>query len=181
MREQFGKPIGSFQAIKHMCAEMLLRSEQAAVAAGRRRRGRCRRRPDDQQLSIAAACRGRHRDRGAKANAKDCIQVLGGIGITWEHDAHLYLRRAYGIAQFLGGRSRWLRRVAALTQQGVRRDLHIDLDSVATPAARDRRRGSRSRGAARREASARARRGGLLAPHWPQPYGPGRRRPPSSC
>ena len=44
--------------------------------------------------------------------------MLGGIGITWEHDAHLYLRRAYGISPFLGGRSRWLRRVAALTEQG---------------------------------------------------------------
>ena len=56
--------------------------------------------------------------------------MLGGIGITWEHDAHLYLRRAYGISQFLGGPSRWLRRVAALTQDGVRRELHIDLASV---------------------------------------------------
>src|SRR4029078_7722452 len=55
----------------------------------------------------------------------------GGIGITFEHDAHLYLRRAYGTAQFLGGLPRWLRRVAALTGDGVRRDLDIDLESVA--------------------------------------------------
>jgi hypothetical protein len=66
----------------------------------------------------------------ARANAKDCIQVLGGIGITWEHDAHLYLRRAYGISQTLGGRSRWLRRVVTLTRDGVRRDIAIDLSSV---------------------------------------------------
>jgi alkylation response protein AidB-like acyl-CoA dehydrogenase len=126
---------------------------------------------DERQLSIAAAVAACTSIEAAKANAKDCIQVLGGIGITWEHDAHLYLRRAYGIAQFLGGRSRWLRRVAELTAQGVRRDLRIDLDSVADlqpeigsavaevaalPAERQQ--------AALAEA-------GLLAPHWSRPYG----------
>ncbi|PRC42398.1 acyl-CoA dehydrogenase, partial [Mycobacterium sp. ITM-2017-0098] len=131
VREQFGKPIGSFQAIKHMCAEMLLRSEQASVAAADAARAASDPGADDAQLSIAAALAAAVGIEAAKANAKDCIQVLGGIGITWEHDAHLYLRRAYGIAQFLGGHSRWLRRVAALTQQGVRRELHIDLASVA--------------------------------------------------
>ena len=131
VREQFGKPIGSFQAIKHMCAEMLLRSEQASVAAADAARAASESEADDDQLSVAAALAASVGIEAAKANAKDCIQVLGGIGITWEHDAHLYLRRAYGIAQFLGGRSHWLRRVAALTQQGVRRDLQIDLASVA--------------------------------------------------
>ncbi|WP_370500067.1 acyl-CoA dehydrogenase family protein [Mycolicibacterium sp. jd] len=169
VREQFGKPIGSFQAIKHMCAEMLLRSEQASVAAADAARAAGE--SDADQLSIAAALAASVGIEAAKANAKDCIQVLGGIGITWEHDAHLYLRRAYGIAQFLGGRSRWLRRVAALTQQGVRRELHIDLESVAglrpeiasavaevAAAPEDK----------RQVALAEA---GLLAPHWPPPHG----------
>jgi 3-oxochol-4-en-24-oyl-CoA dehydrogenase len=169
VREQFGKPIGSFQAVKHMCAEMLLRSEQVAVAASDAARGANG--SDDPQLSIATAVAAAAGIEFAKANAKDCIQVLGGIGITWEHDAHLYLRRAYGISQFLGGPSRWLRRVAALTQQGVRRELHIDLASVehlqpeiaaavadvaALPAEK------------RQIALAEA---GLQAPHWPRPYG----------
>ena len=169
VREQFGKPIGSFQAIKHMCAEMLLRSEQISVAAGDAAAAVANQ--DERQLSIAAAVATATAIDSAKANAKDCIQVLGGIGITFEHDAHLYLRRAYGIAQFLGGRSRWLRSVAALTKQGVRRDLHIDLDSVvdlqpeiasavaeiaALPADKQ------------RVALAES---GLLAPHWPRPYG----------
>jgi alkylation response protein AidB-like acyl-CoA dehydrogenase len=169
VREQFGKPIGSFQAIKHMCAEMLLRSEQISVAAADAASAVAN--DDERQLSIAAAVAACTSIEAAKANAKDCIQVLGGIGITWEHDAHLYLRRAYGIAQFLGGRSRWLRRVAELTAQGVRRDLRIDLDSVADlqpeigsavaevaalPAERQQ--------AALAEA-------GLLAPHWSRPYG----------
>ena len=173
VREQFGKPIGSFQAIKHMCAEMLLRAEQASVAAADAARAASDSsgRSEDAQLSLAAALAASVGIEAAKANAKDCIQVLGGIGITWEHDAHLYLRRAYAIAQFLGGRSRWLRRVVALTQQGVRRDLHIDLDSVAdlrpeiSAAVAD----VAAKPAEQRQvALAEA---GLLAPHWPRPYG----------
>jgi 3-oxochol-4-en-24-oyl-CoA dehydrogenase len=105
------------------------------------------------------------------ANAKDCIQVLGGIGITWEHDAHLYLRRAYGIAQFLGGHSLWLRRVAALTQQGVRRELHIDLASVADlrPEIADTVGEIAAAPEERRQVAFAET--GLLAPHWPRPYG----------
>ncbi|MGE0780705.1 acyl-CoA dehydrogenase [Mycolicibacterium sp.] len=170
VREQFGKPIGSFQAVKHMCAEMLLRSEQAAVAAADAARAAG---DSDEQLSIAAALAASVGIEAAKANAKDCIQVLGGIGITWEHDAHLYLRRAYAIAQFLGGGSRWLRRVVALTQQGVRRELHVDLASVAGL------RSEISAAVAEVAAAAQDRRQvalaetGLLAPHWPPPYGRG--------
>jgi alkylation response protein AidB-like acyl-CoA dehydrogenase len=179
VREQFGKPIGSFQAIKHMCAEMLLRSEQASVAAADAARaagdsglnvaGSAA--PDDRQFSIAAAVAAAIGIEAATANAKDCIQVLGGIGITWEHDAHLYLRRAYGISQFLGGRPRWLRRVAALTRDGVRRELHIDLDSVdhlrpeiTAAVAKVAALPADERQAALAEA-------GLLAPHWRKPYG----------
>jgi alkylation response protein AidB-like acyl-CoA dehydrogenase len=168
VREQFGKPIGSFQAVKHMCAEMLLRSQQiavaaadAAVAAGG---------SDDDQLSIAAAIAAAAGSEAATANAKDCIQVLGGIGITWEHEAHLYLRRAYGISQALG-RSNWLRRVAQLTLDGVRRNLHIDLDSVhhlrpeiAAAVAAVAVLPQKQRQVALADS-------GLLAPHWPKPYG----------
>jgi alkylation response protein AidB-like acyl-CoA dehydrogenase len=169
VREQFGKPIGSFQAVKHMCAEMLLRSEQVSVAAADTARAAAD--TDDAQLSIAAAVAAAAAIDAAKANVKDCIQVLGGIGITWEHDAHLYLRRGYGISQFLGGRTPWLRRIATLTQQGVRRDLRIDLGSVAE------RRPEIAAAVAdvaalpvekRQAALAEA---GLQAPHWSRPYG----------
>jgi alkylation response protein AidB-like acyl-CoA dehydrogenase len=168
VREQFGKPIGSFQAIKHMCAEMLLRSEQASVAAADAAKAVS---DSDEQLSIAAAVAAAVAIDAAKANAKDCIQVLGGIGITWEHAAHLYLRRAYGIAHFLGGANRWLRRVAALTQQGVRRDLRINLESVehlrpeiASAAAKIAAQPEDKRRVALADS-------GLLAPHWPKPFG----------
>jgi 3-oxochol-4-en-24-oyl-CoA dehydrogenase len=154
-----------------MCAEMLLRSEQTAVAASDAARAADG--SDDAQLSIAAAVAAAAGIEFAKANAKDCIQVLGGIGITWEHDAHLYLRRAYGISQSLGGPSHWLRRVAALTQQGVRRELHIDLASVehlqpeiAAAVADVAAQPAEKRQIALAEA-------GLQAPHWPKPYGRG--------
>jgi 3-oxochol-4-en-24-oyl-CoA dehydrogenase len=169
VREQFGKPIGSFQAVKHMCAEMLLRSEQVSVSAADAARAVSE--SDAAQLSIAAAVAAAAGLDAAKANAKDCIQVLGGIGITWEHEAHLYLRRAYGISHALGGLRPWVRRVAALTQQGVRRELRIDLESVAGL------RPEISAAVAEVAAAPVDKRqlalaeSGLQAPHWPRPYG----------
>ena len=169
VREQFGKPIGSFQAIKHMCAEMLLRSEQIAVAAGDAAAATAD--DDPGQLSLAAALAAASGIEAATANTKDCIQVLGGIGITWEHDAHLYLRRAYGISAILGGRSRWLRTVVALSRDGVRRNLGVDLTSVehlrpeiAAAVADVAKLPVEQRQPALAEA-------GLQAPHWPAPYG----------
>ncbi|KHO17938.1 acyl-CoA dehydrogenase [Mycolicibacterium setense] len=169
VREQFGKPIGSFQAVKHMCAEMLLRSERVSVSAADAARAVSE--SDDSQLSVAAAVAAAAGVDAAEANAKDCIQVLGGIGITWEHEAHLYLRRAYGISHALGGRRRWIRRVSALTQQGVRRELRIDLESVAdlrpeisAAVAEVAAQPAEKRQVALAES-------GLLAPHWPRPYG----------
>ena len=174
VREQFGKPIGSFQAVKHLCAEMLCRAEQAEVAAADAARAAGD--SDARQFAIAAALAASVGIAAAKANVKDCIQVLGGIGCTWEHDAHLYLRRAHSIGRFLGGPERWLRRITALTQDGVRRRLRLDLSDLAGVE------GLRPEIAAavaevaalpeekRQVALAEA---GLLAPHWPAPYGRG--------
>jgi alkylation response protein AidB-like acyl-CoA dehydrogenase len=171
VREQFGKPIGSFQAIKHLCAEMLCRTEQVAVAAADA--ARAAQDGDPRQLSIAAAIAAGVAIDAAKANAKDCIQVLGGIGITWEHDAHLYLRRAYGIGQFLGGPARWLRRTAGLTQDGVRRDLSIDLSDVADLRPEIADAVAEVAALAEDKRQARLAEAGLLAPHWPAPHGRG--------
>ncbi|OBF69150.1 acyl-CoA dehydrogenase [Mycobacterium sp. 852002-51971_SCH5477799-a] len=171
VREQFGKPIGSFQAIKHICAEMLCRAEQAEVAAADAARAAAE--GDESQFSIAAALAASTGIAAVKANVKDCIQVLGGIGCTWEHDAHLYLRRAHAIGRFLGGAETWLRRITALTQAGVRRRLGIDLSEVedqrqeiAAAAAQIAALPEERRQAALAEA-------GLQAPHWPPPYGRG--------
>jgi 3-oxochol-4-en-24-oyl-CoA dehydrogenase len=171
VREQFGKPIGSFQAIKHLCAEMLCRAEQVAVAAADAAGAAGD--DDDRQLSVAAAIAAGIGIEAVKANVKDCIQVLGGIGITWEHDAHLYLRRAYGIGQFLGGPARWLRRTAELTQAGVRRRLSIDLSEVADlrPHIAEAVAGIAAQPTDKRQAALAE--AGLLAPHWQAPYGRG--------
>jgi hypothetical protein len=175
VREQFGKPIGSFQAIKHLCAEMLCRAEQAEVAAAdaARAAGDAGDAEKDRQFAIAAALAASVGIAAAKANVKDCIQVLGGIGCTWEHDAHLYLRRAHSIGRFLGGAEHWLRRITALTQDGVRRRLGIDLSEVqelrpaiAAAVAEVAAVPEEKRQAALAEA-------GLQAPHWPAPYGRG--------
>jgi alkylation response protein AidB-like acyl-CoA dehydrogenase len=169
VREQFGKPIGSFQAVKHMCAEMLLRSQQASVAATDAAAAVAD--PDESQLSIAVAVAAAVGIEAAKVNARDCIQVLGGIGITWEHDAHLYMRRAYALAQFLGGKSRWLRRSAELTRAGVRRQLHVDVtdaedirSAIAETVADIAMLPKDKWQVALAET-------GLMAPHWPEPYG----------
>jgi len=175
VREQFGKPIGSFQAVKHMCAEMLLRSQQVAVAASdvAEAASEATAGGDTSQLSIAAAVAAAAAIDAAKHNGRDCIQVLGGIGFTWEHDAHLYLRRSYATSQILGGHGSWLRRVAALTRSGLRRQLHVDTGAaetirpeIAAVVAQIAALPVEKHQAALAEA-------GLMAPHWPAPYGRG--------
>ncbi|QDY81002.1 acyl-CoA dehydrogenase family protein [Streptomyces qinzhouensis] len=85
-REQFGRPVGSFQAVKHLCAGMLVRTELARAAV------------------YAAAVTGDPAetagakllaDEAAVANARDCVQIHGGMGFTWEADVHLHLKRAW--------------------------------------------------------------------------------------
>jgi alkylation response protein AidB-like acyl-CoA dehydrogenase len=91
-REQFGKPIGAFQAVKHLCADMLTRAELArgivyAAAVTQDGRG------VDDVVRLVHAAKIAAGD-AAKANGKSCIQVHGGMGFTFEVDAHLYLKRA---------------------------------------------------------------------------------------
>jgi alkylation response protein AidB-like acyl-CoA dehydrogenase len=170
VREQFGKPIGSFQAIKHLCAEMLCRVELATAVAWDAAQAA----DDADQAPIAASVAAAVALDAAVETAKDCIQVLGGIGFTWEHDAHLYLRRALALRQLLGGNVSWRRRTAELTLQGSRRELHIDVDGCAggeRVAVRERvGQIAALPSAERRQALVDA---GYLAPHWPKPYGLG--------
>jgi alkylation response protein AidB-like acyl-CoA dehydrogenase len=99
-REQFGRPIGSFQAVKHLCADMLVRAETtraavqaAAVTADDPEVG------DADRLAAGAALLAAE---AALANAKTSIQVHGGMGFTWEMSAHLFLMRARILASSLG-------------------------------------------------------------------------------
>ena len=119
-RRQFGRIIGEFQAVKHLCATMAGRAERAAALAWDAARA-ADEVPAEHPLAAAAAAALALDD--AVDNAKDCIQVLGGIGFTWEHDAHLYLRRALALRQLLGGSAPWRIRTAELAAAGARRQL----------------------------------------------------------
>ncbi len=162
VREQFGRTIGSFQSIKHLCAEMLEKAEAATAVAWDAASAY-----DDapEQLQLAATVAAATAFDAAVWNAQTCIQVLGGIGFTWEHDAHLYLRRAMALRQLFGGTDRWLLDLADQGRSGVRRHVRLDTDEV--DATRDAVRGLLGAGADQ-NALAEA---GLMAPHWPPPYG----------
>ena len=90
-RMQFGRPIGSFQAIKHRCADLLLECETARSAAYYA--GWCAAAGDD-DLPVAAAMAKAHCSDAYYRAAAENIQIHGGIGFTWEHPAHLYFKRA---------------------------------------------------------------------------------------
>ena len=168
VREQFGRPIGQFQAIKHKCANLLVAVEQAravvwdaALALG-----------DAEEAALPAAVAASIAFDAAADAAKECVQILGGIGFTWEHDAHLYLKRAMSIRQLVGPTSAWRQRVARMALEGTRRQQHIDLPPeaeqvradvqsfIADLEARD-----------RSEWNRRLAEAGYLAPHWPKPWG----------
>jgi alkylation response protein AidB-like acyl-CoA dehydrogenase len=102
VRQQFGRPIGSFQAIKHRCADLLLEVESlrsavgyaaAAVAAG------------STEVPVLAPLLQAYASEVYSHVAGENIQIHGGIGFTWEHDAHLYLKRAKASELFLGDAS----------------------------------------------------------------------------
>jgi alkylation response protein AidB-like acyl-CoA dehydrogenase len=171
-RRQFGRPIGSFQAVKHLCAGMVCRAERAAALAWDAARAADEARGEHPLAAAAAVAVALD---AAVDNAKDCIQVLGGIGFTWEHDAHLFLRRALALRQLLGGGGAWRTRTAALALAGARRRL-----GVSVPGTRET--GEPTAAAARSVATAVAALpptgqraalagAGYAAPQWPPPYG----------
>ena len=166
VRRQFGHPIGSFQAVKHLCAGMLCRAERCAAVAWDAARA-LDEAPDEAPLSAAAAAA--IALDSAVDNAKDCIQVLGGIGFTWEHDAHLYLRRALALRQLLGGGSVWRQRSATLALGGARRSLGIPAPAEMGDAVRVRVEEIAALPEERRRAALAE--AGYLAPEWPKPYG----------
>ncbi|MFC8432346.1 acyl-CoA dehydrogenase family protein [Streptomyces sp. NPDC057253] len=110
-REQFGRPIGSFQAIKHKCADMLYEVESAKAAAQDAARLWSDR--DASERGLAASVARAYCSEAYAHAAAETVQIHGGIGFTWEHDAHLYLRRATSSTHLLGSTSWHLERVAA--------------------------------------------------------------------
>ena len=100
VREQFGVPIGSFQAVQHKCADDLLDLERAWAATYWAAMSLD---ADDADAPRAAAIAKASAGDAARHVAKDGVQIHGGIGYTWEHDLHLYIRRVYAAEGLLGG------------------------------------------------------------------------------
>ncbi|MFE1952447.1 acyl-CoA dehydrogenase [Streptomyces sp. NPDC059524] len=174
VREQFGRPIGQFQGVKHLCADMLVRVEQACALVwdAARALGEEQTAPEAGAL-VAALAAGTALD-AAYTCAKDCIQILGGTGFTWEHDVHLYLRRAVVARQLLGAGDAHRLRAVRLAETGARRELRLELP----PEAQAHRDSARTALAPAHGLDPRAARRalaptGYAAPHLPPPYGLG--------
>ncbi|MDX6334700.1 MAG: hypothetical protein QOG05_2040 [Streptosporangiaceae bacterium] len=185
IRHQFGRPIGQFQAVKHRCARMLTAAEQAAAAASdavaacdaardeppATGEGNGPEEPPAQREFAAAVAAVVALD-AAVSCTHECIQVLGGIGYTWEHPAHRYYRRALSLRALLGPAAGWARRVAELALAGAGRPVRVDLPPDAEPLRTQIR--SELAAIAALEPRARTPRlaaGGWVVPHLPAPWG----------
>jgi hypothetical protein len=169
VRVQFGRPIATFQAVKHHCANMAVASELATAAVWDAARA-----ADDDggdQLTFAAAMAASLALAAADECANLNTQVHGGIAMTWEHDAHLYMRRATSLEPVVDGQAA-AQEVTDLVRAGVQRERTIELPPEAEPM-RDEVRAFAARvkdmdDAARREAMIET---GYVMPHWPKPWG----------
>lgn len=182
-RVQFGKPIGSFQAVQHKAAMLLVRAELATAAAwdAARATGQAA----DQQRLAAAQAALTALPLGIDA-ALECVTLLGGIGFTWEHDVHLYWRRAISIASASGTEEQWAGRLGEAALEAERDFSFVDDDAATDLRARVGRvldealtlpadpvsetGWASARGGPRKALLAEA---GLVAPHYPVPYGLG--------
>ena len=165
-RAQFGRPIGSFQAVKHHCANMLVDTELAAAVTWDAARAH------GPEAELAATMAAGHVLPAYQRVALRNIQVHGGIGYTWEHDAQLYVRRATVLLAVAGGPDILQDRVSELQRGGARRGHSLDLPPEAEQyrqAVREFRASMERTGAdEQRRLWARS---GYLQPHWPKPYG----------
>ncbi|WP_349269409.1 acyl-CoA dehydrogenase FadE22 [Mycolicibacterium parafortuitum] len=168
VREQFGRTIGTFQAIKHHLANMLVAVESATATVWDAARAAA---DDEDQFRLMASCAASLAFDAYVHNAELNIQVHGGIGFTWEHDAHLHLRRALTLRGLFGGRQAPAD-VFGLTADGVVRRNSIDLPPEAETLRAD----IRAEIATWADLDPKALRDrmigtGYLMPHWPKPWG----------
>ena len=167
-REQFGRPIGSFQAVKHHCANMLVDTELAVAVTWDAARAH----GPEAELAVTMAA-GQVLPAYQRVALQN-VQVHGGIGYSWEHDAHLYVRRATLLQTFVGGSEALRDSTVELQSAGLRRGSSVDLPPEATQyrlAAQEfRDELERADPAERHRVWARS---GYLEPHWPKPYGRG--------
>jgi alkylation response protein AidB-like acyl-CoA dehydrogenase len=168
-RVQFGRPIGSFQAVKHSLADALADVELATAAvwdAARLAGGG--------EFPRAAAVAGTLAFKAFERAAKTSIQVHGAIGCTYEHDAHLYLRRATALTALFGPPGSHARAVTAMSA-GRRRRAAVDLPATEAERYRQEVRAFRARYETlpEREQVEELAASGYLFPHWPPPWGRG--------
>ncbi len=168
VRQQFGRPIAMFQAVKHHCADMVVATELATGAVWDAARAA---KTGGDQLTYAAAVAATLAGPAADLCANLNIQVHGGIGFTWEHDAHLYLRRATTLRALLD-HEHSAAELTDLTRRGVRRARSVDLPPEAEPIRDEVRAFAESikgkDAASQRKALIDT---GYVMPHWPKPWG----------
>lgn len=169
-RIQFGRPIAMYQAVKHHCANMAVATETAASAVWDAARAA---RTGGDQLSYAAAVAAAIAAPAADFCANHMTQVHGGIAITWEHDAHLFMRRAAALGHVLAP-TRAATDLVELVRRGVSRAKAVELP----PEAEEVRTRVRefARGLAELPAADQRTRlieSGYVMPHWPEPFGRG--------
>lgn len=166
IREQFGRPIGSFQAVKHHCANMLFDTELATGVVWDAARA------TGLEAELAAAMAAGHALPAYQRVSLKTVQILGGIGYTWEHDAHLYVRRATVLHTFFGDLYTLRDAVYDMQQRGLRRRNSVDLPPEAAQyrqsAEQFRAELAMTTDQERQKVWARS---GYLQPHWPKPYG----------
>lgn len=177
IREQFGRPIGQFQAIKHKCAEMIADTERATAAVWDAARAIDEARENrwdtaGSHVEFAAAVAATLAPAAAQRCAQDCIQVHGGIGFTWEHDTNVYYRRALMLAASFGRSSDYPQKVVDTATTTGMRAVDIDLD----PETEKLRAEIRAEVAALKEIERDQRKvaiaeGGWVLPYLPKPWG----------
>jgi len=174
IREQFGRPIGQFQAIKHKCANMIAETERAtgAVWDAARAIDESANGDADSAFEFAAAVAATLAPVAAQHCTQDCIQVHGGIGFTWEHDAGVYYRRAILLAACFGRAADYPQRVVDIATTTGMRSIDLDLD----PDTEKLRAEIRAEVAALKAIPSEERNtaiaeGGWVQPHLPKPWG----------
>ena len=177
IREQFGRPIGQFQAIKHKCAEMIATTERATAAVWDAARAIDEAAANDwgdasTHYQFAAAVAATLAPVAAQHCAQDCIQVHGGIGFTWEHDTNVYYRRTLGLVAAFGHTSQFGQRVFDTATTTGMRTLDIDLDPETEQLrAEIRAEVAGLKAIPREERNAAIAEGGWVQPHLPRPWG----------
>ena len=167
-RIQFGRPIAMYQAVKHHCANMAVATELATSAVWDAARATA---TGGDQLTYAAAVAATLAAPAADLCANLNTQVHGGIAITWEHDAHLYMRRATTLLHYLSA-SAAAAELTDLTRRGVAREKAVELPPEAEAIRDDVRAFAQSiKGLSSDEQRARLIETGYVMPHWPEPYG----------